>query len=39
MVIIGTHIFTTVLQNNIETISACEVLISSTIALWLIEPQ
>ena len=33
MITTGTHIFTTVLQNNLDTISTCEVLIGSIIAL------
>ena len=37
MVTIGIHIFTTVLCNNLDAISTCEVLISSITALQLLS--
>ena len=37
VVTIGTCVVTTVLQNNLEAISTCEVLISSIIALQLLS--
>ena len=37
MVTIGTRIFTIVLQNSLDTILTCEVLINSTIALQFLK--
>ena len=37
MVTVGTYIFTIVLQNNLEVISTCEVLINSNIALQVLR--
>ena len=37
VVTIGTHIFTIVLQNNLEAVSTCEVLVSSIIAIQLLK--